>query len=89
LEVHLGGEYDVVTAPSQRLSDDFLGLALSVHVGGVDEIDPGVEGPVDDPDRVAVRAVAPAANIIAPRQGALTSTPVRPRTRYSTAGNYS
>jgi hypothetical protein len=80
----LGGEDDVVApAAGQRLADDLLGLALGVDVGGVDEVDPGVQGPVDDPDALVVVGVAPVANIIAPRQNLLTETPVRPSGRCS------
>src|SRR4029079_7920318 len=38
-----------------------LGLAGAVDVGGVDEVDAGVEGRVDDPDRLVVVRVAPGA----------------------------
>ena len=47
--VHLG----------QGLPHDDLRLARRVHVGGVDEIDAGIEGPVDDPGRIGVIGVAP------------------------------
>src|SRR4051812_49461113 len=58
----LGGEDDVVPpSAGQRLADDLLGLALRVDVGGVDEVDAGVESGVDDPDRVVVVVIAPLA----------------------------
>jgi hypothetical protein len=42
--VELGGEDEVVAAATvERLADDFLALAARVDVGGVDEVDPGVE----------------------------------------------
>ncbi len=47
--------------PAERLADDLLGLAARVDVGGVDEVDPGVERAVDDPDAVVVIWVAPVA----------------------------
>jgi hypothetical protein len=56
--VHLAGEHDVVAAALERLADDHLGLAVGVHVGGVDEVDPCVQGPVDDPDRLVVVGVS-------------------------------
>ena len=60
--VELGGEDDVVAAAAgERLADDLLGLAVPVDVGGVDEVDAGVERRVDDPDRVVVVGVAPGA----------------------------
>ena len=46
----LGGEHDVVAAALQRLADHLLGVA--VGVGGVDDVDAGVERLVDDPGRV-------------------------------------
>ena len=55
----LGGQDDVVAAALQGLADDLLGHAAGVDVGGVDEVDPGVEGAVDDPDGVGAVVVAP------------------------------
>src|SRR4051794_1951056 len=43
------------------LAHDLLGLPAGVDVGGVHEVDPRVEGAVDDPDRVVVVLVAPVA----------------------------
>ena len=43
----------------QGFADDLFGLALGVHVGGVNEIDTGVERLVDDLDRLIVVGVAP------------------------------
>jgi hypothetical protein len=45
----------------ERLADDLLGFAGGVDVGGVDEVDAGVERAVDDADRVVVVGVAPGA----------------------------
>jgi hypothetical protein len=60
--VELGGEDDVVAPPAgQCLGDDLLGLALGVDVGGVDDVDPGVQRAVDDPDALVVVGVAPGA----------------------------
>ena len=62
--VELGGQEDVVAAALaglQRLADDLLGLAAGVDVGGVDDVDAGVEGAVDDRDRLVVVGVAPRA----------------------------
>ena len=60
--VDLRGEHDVVApAAGQRLADDLLGLAARVDVGGVDEVDAGVERAVDDADRLVVVGVAPGA----------------------------
>ena len=44
----------VATTAGQRLGDDLLALAGGVDVGGVDEVDAGVERPVDDGDAVVV-----------------------------------
>jgi hypothetical protein len=57
LEVHLGGEDDLVTAPPQRLAHDLLGLTVGVRVGGVDEVDPLIEGGVNDADTIVVVGV--------------------------------
>jgi hypothetical protein len=60
--VNLRREHDVVAPPAgESLADDLLRLAARVDVGGVDEVDAGVERAVDDPDRVVVIRVAPAA----------------------------
>ena len=48
--VHLGREDDLVatTVPLERLARDLLALAEGVDVGGVEEVDAGVEGAVDN-----------------------------------------
>ena len=48
--VHLGGEDDVVAlaVALERLAGDLLAAAAAVDVGGVEEVDAGVEGAVDD-----------------------------------------
>src|SRR6185369_11009461 len=58
---HLGGEDDPLAAVLDRLADDDFGFAVGVAVGGVDEVEPGVEGAVDDPDALFVVRVAPGA----------------------------
>ena len=61
-EMDLGGDDDAVAAAArQRPAHDLLGLTAGVRVGGVDEVDAGVEGPVDDPGRLLMVGVAPAA----------------------------
>jgi hypothetical protein len=68
LEADLRREHDVVPpAPGERLTDDLLGLAGGVDIGGVDEVDACVQGGVDDPDRLAAAGSPQAPNIIAPR----------------------
>ena len=59
--VHLGGEHDVVAAALDRLGHDLFRLSARVHVGGVDEVDPGIERGVDHVDRLVVVVVAPRA----------------------------
>ena len=60
--VRLGGEHDAgPAAAGQGLPDDLLRLASRVHVGGVDEVDAGVQRPVDDPDRLLMVGIAPGA----------------------------
>ena len=54
----LGRQDDVVAASLERLAHDLFGLAAGVRVGGVDEVDPGVQRLVDDADRVVVVGVA-------------------------------
>jgi hypothetical protein len=57
--VHLGGEHHPIPAAGQGLADDLLRLAGRVHVGGVDEVDPGVQRPLDDPGRLVMIRIAP------------------------------
>lgn len=59
--VDLRGEHHVVAPAGERLAGDLLRLAARVDVGGVDEVDTGVEGGVDDPGAVAGVLVAPLA----------------------------
>src|SRR5689334_19880524 len=49
-----GGEYQVVAATGDGLADHLLGLALAVHVGRVDQVDPGLEGSVDNGGRLVL-----------------------------------
>jgi AcrR family transcriptional regulator len=54
-----GSEHDGVSPVArQRLAHDLLGLSGGVAVGGVDEVDAGIQCPVDDSDRVGVVGVA-------------------------------
>src|ERR1700689_878581 len=39
LEMHLGGQHDLVTPAPERLPRNLLGLARGVHVRGIDEVD--------------------------------------------------
>ena len=64
--------------PPGATSDDLLGLAARVDIGGVDEVDPRVERGVDDPDRLVVVAVAPVAEHHRAEAELLTETPVHP-----------
>ena len=57
--VGLGGQDHRVAASPQGVADDLLGFALGVHVRGVDEVDPGVQGGVDDPRAVVMVGIAP------------------------------
>ena len=48
---HLGGDDDVLALDAeiaQRLADQTFGLAFGVDVGGVDEVDAGVERALDE-----------------------------------------
>jgi hypothetical protein len=58
--VHLGGQHDIIAAALEGLPDDLLGLTarLTVHVGGVNEVDALVERGVDDLDAVVMVRVA-------------------------------
>src|SRR5664280_1176451 len=58
--VHLGGQNDLFPLGlCQGLSDDLLGLTRGVDVGGVDEVDAGIEGPVNDADRLVMIGGSP------------------------------
>jgi hypothetical protein len=46
---HLGGQQYPVPAAVEHLADDLLGQAAGVDVGGVDEVDPGVQAHVHLP----------------------------------------
>ena len=87
--VDLRGEDDVVAPPAgERLADDLLGLAARVDVGGVDEVDPGVERRWMIRIESSWSGLPQAPNIIAPRHSGLTFTPVRPRVRRSMRETY-
>jgi hypothetical protein len=57
-QAELGGQDDLVSAPLDGLAHDGLGLTRRVHVGRVDEVDAGVEGGLDHPDRFVVIRIA-------------------------------
>ncbi len=59
--VELRGEHHVVAATGESPTDDLLALAVRVHVGGVDEVDPGIDGAIDQTDAVVVIGVPPRA----------------------------
>ena len=85
--VDLRREHDVVApAAGERLADDLLRLAARVDVGGVDEVDAGVERAMDDPDASSWSGFPQLPNIIAPRHSGLTRTPVLPSVRVSMLG---
>ena len=74
----LGGEYDLVASPArgQDVAHDGFGQAATVDIGGVDEVDPGVERFADDlrPGLLILRH----ADVLVPRQKRDTRVPVRP-----------
>jgi hypothetical protein len=57
LAVDLGGEDDLVAVGhvGEGVADDLLGRAIGVDVGGVEEVDPGVERPLDDLPTLGLR----------------------------------
>ena len=57
--VELGRQHDVVAPSGDRPPDDQLVLPGAVDVGGVDEVDPRVDRPLDDPGTLGEVAVAP------------------------------
>ena len=61
LVVELGGEHHFVAPPLERAADDLLAAAERVLVGGVDEVDPGVERAMHHPVALALVGVAPLA----------------------------
>ncbi len=52
-------QHDVIATSLQGLTDDLLRHAAGVDIGGVDEVDPGVQCVVDDADGVGAVVVAP------------------------------
>jgi hypothetical protein len=46
-EARLGGDEQAAAAPFHGLAEDFLGAAARVDIGGVDDIDPGVDADVE------------------------------------------
>jgi len=58
---HLCCQHHVVATVREGLADDLLRFAGRIDVGGVDEVDAGIQGAVDDADAVVVVGVAPGA----------------------------
>jgi len=44
---HFGGKHHLVSFALERFPQDLLRLAIGIDVGGIEEIDPGIEGHVD------------------------------------------
>ena len=65
----------------QGITDDLLRYAAGVDVGGLDEVDPGVEGVWMTLMASARSSLPHGPNIIVPRHSGLTATPVRPSSR--------
>ena len=62
----LGGDKDLVAADlGDRLANDFLGMALAIDGGGVDEVHAAVDHGANGPDRLGVvdLAVVPAEGV--------------------------
>ena len=53
-DAELGGDDRLVALPGQRLADEHLVGVRPVHVGGVEEVDPELERPVDGGGRLLV-----------------------------------
>jgi hypothetical protein len=49
--MHLGGKHNILATALERFADNLLRLAVAIPVGGVDEVDAGIQGLVDDADR--------------------------------------
>ena len=64
------------------LADHLLGFAGGIPVGGVDEVDAGLERGIDDRGGVVLSGAAQRPKFIAPSDRVLTCTPVRPRVLY-------
>jgi hypothetical protein len=58
LEMRLRCEHDPISPSDQRFADDLLGLAVRVHVRGVDEVDAVLERRIDDANALVVVVVA-------------------------------
>jgi len=60
--VKLRCQHDVVAPPAgERLADDLLGLAARVDVRGIDEVDPSIQGAMDDADACVMVGLTPRA----------------------------
>ena len=57
--VELRRQHDLVPTAHDGLADDLLGLTVRVHVGGIDEVDPGVQRLMHRADALVVILVAP------------------------------
>lgn len=67
----LGGQHDVVPSTGNRPTDQHLRLPLAVDVGGVEDIDAGIERGIDDRGCLVLGGVAERAEVHgAQREGA-------------------
>ena len=86
----LGREQHPVAAAPDRLTEDLLGRAVGVDIGGVEHRNPGVQADIHEPPRLAGIGVAQAPksgpsppNVPAPKLKAGTLSPDAPKRLYS------
>jgi len=56
--IHLRGNHQFIASSGDGFAHDLLALATGVGIGGIDEVDPGIERLVDDADAFGVVGVA-------------------------------
>jgi hypothetical protein len=62
-QARLRGQHDVVAAAGDGLADHLFRLTAAVDVGGVDEVDPGLEGSINDAGHIVLGGAAHRAEV--------------------------
>jgi hypothetical protein len=62
-QAELGGDHDLVAHAGKGPAEHAFAVAAAVHVGGVEQADPKVDGPPDGGDRLLVVDLAPAGGL--------------------------
>src|SRR4029453_14976782 len=78
-QAELGGDHDLVPHTGKGLAEHAFAVATAVHVGGVEQADPKVDGPPDGGNGLLVVDLAPAGGLSAGLPGPANRPAAKPQ----------